>query len=196
MSARILFLMTRLHPFENGNGRFGRLWASVELMRAGHPVPVGFPTNDFMMSQRHIELEVRKAVVLGRMWEAMVKDAKKASVPPDQFFQKVYRGSALEGLTHVSPIEIEELAGDVAWLEKQPSPPDWAKELMKDIERRLYELHSTGGRIAKLTEADRSRLLAEAWNSMSDQLKKRNLVDLTPRNPKRIPRCSILFSGF
>jgi len=32
--------------------------------------------------------------------------------------------------------------------------------LMKNIERRLYEFHSTGGRLAKITETDRARLLS------------------------------------
>jgi len=57
-------------------------------MRSGYPMPMGFPTNDFVMSQRQIELEVRKSIKLGEFWEAMLADAARNGVKPEEFFQK------------------------------------------------------------------------------------------------------------
>ncbi len=169
-ASRILYLTTRLHPYENGNGRFARAWAAAELVRSGLPMPVGFPTNDFVMSQRRIEIEVRKSLKLGEFWEKMVSDAHRRGIAPDDFFQKVFRGSPLEGLMHVSPRKIEDLEAYTRWLYEQKEPPEWGADFMRKLEKALYEFHAGGGRLAKIDELARARMIDETWSEFAQEL--------------------------
>jgi prophage maintenance system killer protein len=177
-AARILHLFTKLHPFRNGNGRTARLWAAQELVQGGYPMPVGLPTNDFFMSQRQIELEVRKAVKLGQLWEEMLKDAHRRGVSPNDFFQSVFRGSTLEGLLLISPRDPGELANYVLWLEHQTSAPAWAKEFAAEVEREISSIRETKGAVAKSTEAERSIAMDRLWQTF----KARNKITI-PLDP-------------
>ena len=93
----------------------------------------------------------------------MLNEAAKKGIKSEDFFQKVYRGSALEGLTHISPRDPQELEAYVAWLSKQKSPPQWAKDFNALVEKRLYELHAGTRHVAQIDELARARMLQETW---------------------------------
>ncbi len=177
-ATRILYLTTRLHPAENGNGRTARAYAAAELARAGYPMPVGFPTTDFMMTEKHLELEVRKSIKLGEFWQRMLWDAHKRGVAPENFFQQVFKGSSLEGFLHISPRDPGQLEKYVTWLEGQTELPDWGKRVANAVESRLQALHGQGRAVALISEMERARLLEEAWRSVYADLEKSGATQL------------------
>ena len=162
-ATRILYLLPRAHPYENGNGRLARLWASLELKLAGHPIAVGLPTHDFALSEKEIELEIRKSLELGRLWEQMLKRAHADGVAPEEFFQKVFKGSPLEGLIHADVIGAGKLEEHVRWLKTIQEPPAWGSELAGRIEGATANLARASGGLANAPEMARNQMLAEVW---------------------------------
>ena len=168
-AAKILYLLPRLHPFENGNGRLARLWAALELKKAGFAIHLGLPTNDFFMTEKRLRLEVRKAARLGGFWESMIRKAQAEGVKPDDFFQKVYRGSALEGLVHINPVNDAEFASYLHWLEAQPAPPEWGKEYSRVVEAKVRELAEAYGGLEKSSELSRVVALDTLWQNFQNE---------------------------
>lgn len=169
-AATILHLVPKLHPFENGNGRLARLWAAIELVHAGFPIPVGFPTNDFLMTRERLLLEVRRAVRLGKLWADLVARAHADGVPADEFFQSRFRGSPFEGLLHLTPAGDEAMRRLVAWLEAQSAPPAWGAILAREVERRIGTLRARHGAVAATSESERHLALDETWIAFAGQL--------------------------
>jgi hypothetical protein len=167
-AAKILYLVPRIHPMINGNGRLARTWAATELMKEGLPPPVGLPTNDFLLSQEQMDWEVRKSLKLGALWQNEINKAKADGVPVDDFFQKRFRGSALEGLIHVQNQNLEELKGFVGFLEKMQQAPDWAREYMVEVERGIAAARQSKGTLAQLNELERDRINREQWKKFRE----------------------------
>lgn len=183
----------RLPPFSSfGHERLKRLWAALELVQAGYPMPIGLPHSTSGMDEQHVELEVRKAVHLGTFWEAMIKDAQTQGISTDDFFQKVFRGSALEGLLHIDPTETVELEQHVRWLETLDTPPAWAKTFAAQVETEISRLRQKYGSIADTPQTERSSALDALWKQF--QTEHAADIDLTPRQvsapdlqPKPLP---------
>lgn len=165
-AARILHIVPKIHPFENGNGRLARLWASHELQAAGLPIPVGLPTNDFLMSEARIELELRRAMEIGRLWKDELKRAAASGLDTGDFFSKKFKGSPLEGLMHVMPTSDAELTTFVDWLKTQKQAPKWGAELAS----RVGVSVSGHRRAANMSEIERSHLVEKSWKGFDDQL--------------------------
>ena len=130
-AAKILYLFPRLHPYLNGNGREARAWAANELLKEAD-LPVGLPTNDFFATERELQRQVKKAVRLGAMWRAMIEKAREEGIAPQDFFQKVYRGSALEGLILYTPANEKELGRYIQYLEELPTDTSRLPEAEKE----------------------------------------------------------------
>lgn len=147
-AAKILYLVDKLQPFDLGNENdLARLWATLELVQAGLPIPVGLPASTVFMTEKQIELEVRKAVRLGRFWKEMITKAQAEGVTPNKFFEDVFRGSALEGLLMIDPTETTELERHVRWLETLHTPPAWAKDFAVEAKAELERLgHADSGK--------------------------------------------------
>ena len=163
-AVEILYLTTKIHPFNNGNGRLTRFWASAVLMAAGYPPPVGLPTNDFLMSKNRLRLEVRKAVALGKLWKEMLQDAERRKVSAEEFFQKIYRSSGLEGLILYTPktdSALEDWVTRLETIERLEKIPSWALKLNRDIEERIREVHKNGGNMANTNELEQFKLLSQ-----------------------------------
>lgn len=156
-AAKILQLMPRLHPFENGNGRLTRTWAAMTLVRAGLPVPVGLPTNDFLLTEERIYWEVRKAVAIGKHWQAEVESARKAGVAPDAFFQTRVRGKPIEGLILSSFSNLQQLQKVVYELETSTTIPKWAQNIADMAEAGIYQLRGRHQSIGNMDEVGRDR---------------------------------------
>lgn len=162
-ASTLLYYFSKLHPFENGNGRTLRLWIAQLLMSAGYDMPVGLPTNEFLINQSRAYWEVRRAIHLGRLWKAAVEKAAQKNLSEAGFFQREFRGSALEGLIHISPLDDLEFSNYVKWLEKQSEPPRWAKEFASKVEELIFDMRNSGRSVAKISEVERAILLNDLW---------------------------------
>jgi len=149
-AAKILYLLPRLHPYSNGMGRLARLWAAVELERAGLSIPVGIPTNDFFLTEDQMIREVRRGVLLGERWQAFIEEARRRGIPPERFFQEAFRGSSMEGMILFrptfsrpdAPIDMETHLGLLEVLARDPRslPAEveaWAREHARRVHDRI-----------------------------------------------------------
>lgn len=160
---QILYLVPKIHPAENGNGRLARLWASNVLRDAGYPLPVGFPTNDFLMSSQRMYWELRKSLVLGKFYQDMLLKSKKSGIPADRFFATTFKNSALEGLLHVAIKDDKEFKDYVQYLESLSEPPTWAKDFTSKVVRVINEFRTQFSGLEKAKEVTRDFALKQEF---------------------------------
>jgi len=171
-AAKILDEVPKVHALNNGNGRLARFWAAAELTAAGFPMPLGFSTNDFFMNPERMKLEVRKAVALGKFWEEMLKNAEKDGVKVEDFFQKVFKGSSLEGLLLITPHTDLEMKQLVEYLESLDTPPAWAADFMREVETQINAINRSGKSIGTISELDQHNILNNLWKNFLATSKK------------------------
>ncbi len=164
--ARILYLVPKIHPRQNGNGRMARLWASIESLRHGLAIPVGLPTNDFLMSEERIYWELRSAIAVGALWEDMLRQAHQNGIAHNVFFQSIFRGSPVEALTLVRFENIEDLQQFALELEATKRAPGWTNGFQAALEDKLTDFWQQGMRVKDLNEIERDALLREVTNSL------------------------------
>lgn len=82
--------------------------------------------------KRESNLKLEKQLV-AHLEEIDVEQSAQQGVAPADFFQKVYKDSALEGLVHISPASDADLLSYVTWLKTQNSAPTWGKQLMSEF---------------------------------------------------------------
>lgn len=167
-AAHLLHYMTKLHPFQNGNGRTGRLIATMELVLSGYDIPIGLPTNDFLMDEEEMYWEVRKALALGKIWKKMLTDSAVGQIPSDQFFQKVFKGSGLEALLLVQTGSREGTKQFALFLEQTGRVPAWAVDFGKEASRVIESMRARGG-VAKISESRRTYELAQVWGKFAKE---------------------------
>ncbi len=161
-AAKVLYLMPRMHPFKNGNGRLGRMWAAQILVRAGLPMPVGLPTNDFLFTEERMQLEVRKALAIGAIWQRELEKAAADGMPAERFFQERVRNRPLEALTLLSVGDLTALQTIVTELEANPGRiPTWSADMAAQIDRLIWESRAGAGDLARLDEVRRDELLRQ-----------------------------------
>jgi hypothetical protein len=95
------------------------------------------------MKKYQIDLEVRKAIRIGKFWQDMLNESARRGISPEHCFQSSLQGSDLEGLILISPLDLKDLESYVNWLETQETPPPWGRQYAKQAAKLTKSIRAT-----------------------------------------------------